>query len=63
MQVKIVVDRKSAIKEAIKNSNVNDLIYISGRGNRNAFCNSYDEMQVFTDKEVLVNELKNLGWL
>lgn len=62
-QVKIVVDRKSAIREAIKNSNVNDLIYISGRGNRNVFCNSYDEMQLFTDKEVLLKELKDLGWL
>ena len=62
-KVKVNIERIDAIKQAINESEVGDLIYISGRGNRNVFCNTSDEMLIFTDKEILINELKNKGWM
>ena len=59
---KILIDRKKAIRQAIVESNVNDVIYIAGRGNRRLFCKSYDKMDIYTDKEVVMDVLKELGW-
>ncbi len=58
----IVVDRKEAIKKALEESNVGDLIYVVGRGNRKNFCLSEKEMICFTDKEVILETIKKLGW-
>lgn len=56
-------ERKEAIKFAVNESEKGDLIYISGRGNRNRFCNTFNEMQVYTDKDVLMQVLKDKGWI
>ena len=58
----VVVNRKDAIKKAVFDSKVGDLIYISGRGNRKVFCNSFDNAELFTDKEVLEKVFEELGW-
>ena len=57
----IVVDRSEAIKKAILESEPNDLIYISGRGNRRIFCDSANTMKLINDKEIVQDVLKVLG--
>ena len=61
--ISVIPDRIEAIKHIIKESEIGDLIYISGRGNRNVFCNTYEEMQIYTDKEIVMKEIKNKGWI
>lgn len=58
----IVVDRKEAIRKAIIESEPNDLIYISGRGNRRIFCDTANTIKMFQDKEVVLQVLKEMGW-
>lgn len=58
----IVVDREEAIKRAIRESEPNDLIFISGRGNRRIFCDSANTVKLIQDREVVENVLKDLGW-
>ena len=58
----IIVNRKEAIKRAILESEPGDVIYIAGRGNRQLFCLTKDEMEVFTDKEIVIKTIKELGW-
>ena len=58
----IETDRKKAIKNAIYESNPNDVIYIAGRGNRKLYCATIDKMEIFTDKEIVMEAIKELGW-
>ena len=58
----IEVDRKKAIYKAILESNDNDVIFISGRGNRNIFCESQNKISLYTDKEIVLDVIKSLGW-
>lgn len=58
----IVINRKEAIKQAILESEVDDVIYISGRGNREKFCVTESEIEFFTDKEIVMKTIKELGW-
>lgn len=58
----IIVDRKEAIKKAIEESKENDLIYISGRGNRKIFCDTKSTMKLFLDRDVVLEEIERLGW-
>ena len=58
----VIVDRKEAIKKAIFNSNRGDLIYISGRANRENFCISENEMILFKDLDIVNECLYELGW-
>ena len=60
---KIVLDRKEAIERAIKESDKGDLILISGRGNRNIFCDDETHIKLFKDKDVVLKVLDELGWL
>ena len=55
-------DRKKAIKNAIYESNPNDVIYIAGRGNRKNFCYTVDKMDIFTDKEIVMEAIKEMRW-
>lgn len=58
----IIVDRKIAIKQAILESNPGDLIFIAGRGNRQYYCKSGTDFDLFTDLEVVEAVIKDLGW-
>ena len=48
----VIKDRKDAIKTAIKNSEEKDVIFVSGRGNREIMCDSYNTITLFNDFEV-----------
>lgn len=58
----IIVDRKQAIRQAILDSKAGDVIFIGGRGNRQYFCKSKTECELFTDLEVVQEVIKDLGW-
>ena len=56
-----VVDRYEAIKKAIINSKVNDIILISGRGNRRILCYSKDKAKIFIDREAIRKIIEDRG--
>jgi UDP-N-acetylmuramoyl-L-alanyl-D-glutamate--2,6-diaminopimelate ligase len=56
------VNRKTAIKKAIESSEENDVIFISGRGNRRVMCDTKDMMTLHLDKEVVIDILEELNW-
>lgn len=58
----IEVDRKQAIKRAMMESNLGDIIYIAGRGNRKLFCNGENTVHLFNDKDTVLEIIKELGW-
>ncbi|MDL2292911.1 hypothetical protein LJC17_04935 [Acholeplasma sp. OttesenSCG-928-E16] len=58
---KLVIDRKEAIYQALFNSNENDCVFISGRGNRRMMCDSKDNFVLHLDKEEVQKSLKRLG--
>lgn len=58
----IITDREQAIKQAIKESQKGDVIFISGRGNRKVLCNSETTMKLIKDSDVVKETLKELGW-
>lgn len=55
-----VKNRKKAIEIAILNSNENDAIFISGRGNREILCVSYDKISFSKDIDLLEQVLKEV---
>ena len=59
-KTKIEVDRYNAIKDAIINSNVGDVITISGRGNRKKYIKENKEYS-FSDFELIQKAMKELG--
>lgn len=59
---KIILDREKAIRSIILESKENDLIFISGRGNKKLLCYSENESKILKDKDVVENVLKELGW-
>lgn len=62
MRSVIITDREKAIEQALIESEIGDVIFISGRGNRRIFCNSEDTMKLFKDREVVEKVMKKLGW-
>lgn len=54
---KIIEDREEAIVQAIKESEVGDVILISGRGNRKVSCNSETTIKLVKDSEVVEQTL------
>ena len=56
----IIVDREEAIKRAIEESNVGDVILISGRGNRRVSCNSESTIKLVKDSDVVKKVLEEL---
>ncbi len=59
---KIITDREEAISKAIKESDVGDVIFISGRGNRRILCDTETTMKLVKDSEVVEKVLEELGW-
>lgn len=55
-----IVDRKEAIRQAITDSNVGDVIFISGRGNRAIFCKSKNEIDYYKDIDIVHEVLNDL---
>ena len=58
----IVEDREEAIRKAILESNPYDVIFISGRGNRNVLCTTKDKMKLLKDTDVVEKVLNELKW-
>lgn len=54
----VIEDRKEAIKKAIDNSNENDVIVISGRGNRKVFCKEENKVEIYLDKDIVIKEIE-----
>lgn len=55
MKKEFFKDRYEAIKFALSNSNENDIIFISGRGNREILCNSIDKIILSKDIDLIHN--------
>ncbi|MCM1513784.1 MAG: Mur ligase family protein [Anaeroplasma bactoclasticum] len=58
----IITDRKEAIRKAIEDSAENDLILITGRGNKRTLCDSATTMKIIKDAEIVKHILKEKGW-
>lgn len=59
--VETIDDRKEAITLAIKNSGKDDVVIISGRGNRRIMCTAYDNREFLLDSEIVNNIIKTGG--
>lgn len=55
---KLIENRKEAIKEAIIESEEGDVIFISGRGNKEVFCKSEYKIELFKDSDVVKEIIK-----
>lgn len=53
-------NRKTAIEKALLESENNDVIFISGRGNRRIMCDGPNHISYFDDKEEVCDLLKNI---
>lgn len=62
VQSVIVEDREQAIRKAILESNIGDVIFLSGRGNRRVLCNSANTMKLIKDSEVVEKVFEELNW-
>lgn len=58
----IIPNREEAIKKAIENSKVGDVIFISGRGNRKILCTGEKAIKFVSDIEIVNETIKKLGW-
>lgn len=58
----IILNRFEAIKKAILNSVPGDVIFISGRGNRNISCYTANGIKHFSDLESVKKIIHELGW-
>ena len=61
-KVKIIPNRFEAIQEAIDESNENDVILITGRGERNVLCDSKDHVKYLRDRNVVEKILDEKEW-
>ena len=57
------IDRKETIRKAITESSDGDVIFISGRGNREIFCKSEVDVDYFKDIDIVKGAIKELGKL
>lgn len=53
IQKEIILDRKDAIIQAIENSKENDVILITGRGNRRVLCDSATTRKLHLDSDIV----------
>ena len=60
--VQIIVDRYEAILAAIDESNENDVILITGRGERSVLCDSKDHIKYVRDRSVVEKILDKKEW-
>lgn len=58
----IILDRAKAIQKAIEESDINDVIFISGRGNKGRICNSATTIKLIKDEDIVQKVINNLGW-
>lgn len=58
----IIVDREEAIKKAIKNLKENDVLLISGRGNRSILCNTKNSSKFIKDSDIVIKHIKEKGY-
>jgi len=56
----LITDRREAVIKAINESNPGDIIYIAGRGNREKFLNSYEDMGLLSDLELIYQGLDEM---
>ena len=56
----VVKDRQTAIETAILNSKENDIIFISGRGNRSILCHTKNNISFSKDIDIVTKILKTL---
>lgn len=56
----IIEDREQAIKQAIMESEVGDVVLITGRGNRRISCNSETTIKLVKDSEVVEKVLEKI---
>ncbi|MCL2522150.1 MAG: Mur ligase family protein [Erysipelotrichales bacterium] len=56
----IILSRRKAIQKAIQDANEGDIIYIAGRGNREKFLDSFEEMSLFSDKEEILSAIDEM---
>ena len=54
------IDRKETIRKAISESYNGDVIFISGRGNREIFCKSEIDVDYFKDMDIVKEAIKEL---
>ena len=54
----LIEDRKEAIKKAIEDSERNDVIIISGRGNRSIFCKDRRNVEIYLDRSIVEEIIK-----
>ena len=59
---KIIVDRLDAIRQAMLDSVAGDVIFISGRGNRNIICYTDDKIKYFSDLKAVKKIIYEMGW-
>ena len=52
-----IEDRKEALRRIIRESNEGDVIYIAGRGNREIYCMDESHIELFSDREIVEEEL------
>lgn len=57
----IITNREEAIRKAIEDSTENDLILITGRGNKRTLCDSATTMKIIKDSEVVKCILREWG--
>lgn len=60
IEYKVIIDRKEAIKDIIKESNIGDCIFINGRGNRKIFCKSKNKIEYYSDAEIVREAIKDI---
>ena len=54
------IDRIETIEKAIEESNEKDVIFISGRGNREIFCKGEKEVLFFKDMDIVKKKIKEV---
>ncbi|MCL2522424.1 MAG: Mur ligase family protein [Erysipelotrichales bacterium] len=57
----IIISREEAIKKAIADANEGDIIFISGRGNREKFLTSFTEMEIIKDLDLIEKSIYQEG--
>ena len=55
---KVIENRKEAIKKAIEESKEGDVIFISGRGNKKVFSKSHNNVELYLDKDIVLQKIR-----
>lgn len=55
---KVIENRKETIKKAIEESKEGDVIFISGRGNKKVFSKSHNNVELYLDKDIVLQKIR-----